>query len=388
MESSSFSKSYVHEVDWVRTLAMIGVLIVHATGLTVVTLDPQSTLYGLYDFLNIAFKYGTPTFIFISSFVLFHSYFHQPVNAGLLKRFYSRRLLYMIVPYVLFSLIYTVMKSYFYYGFGGWLDWTIRFLYLLAAGKAHAHLYFVIISIQLYLLFPVFLLLLRRFGWLARHAWWLGFAVQWGFILLNRYWLQVPDKGSWALSYLSLYLLGAYIGIRYARLRSWFQRQSGRPLLALLLIWLSGLAAHFGLIHAQRVYQIAVHSLWYELAWNIHTASTALLLFWLSHHAVQRMPEMLNTATGRIAQASFGIYLIHPLLLIFYEANIQIAHPYAYHLAIALKGLFILVGSYAAIRLCSRLLQGAAPYVLGASVRPMRTRHPFRGTSERTPYLG
>ena len=108
---------YIAELDLVRAFAIIGVIIVHATALTVVTLDPQSSLYGFYHLLNIAFKYGTPTFIFLSSFVLFLNYYHRPLDAALIKRFYTRRLLHVVLPYVIISILYFAVKTYYYYSF-------------------------------------------------------------------------------------------------------------------------------------------------------------------------------------------------------------------------------------------------------------------------------
>ncbi len=358
---------YIREVDIIRAIAIIGVLIVHATALTVVTLNPQSSLYGLYDFLNIAFKYGTPTFIFLSSFVLFRSYIHRSLAPALVKRFYLRRLVYIVLPYLLFSIIYVAMKSYFYYGFGEWWAWLYDLIVRIMTGKAHSHLYFVIISIQLYICFPLILKLLQSSRWMARNAYWIGFAIQWTFIVLNKYYLHLPNKGSWALSYFSFFMLGAYVGIHYSSLLKKFYliRSSALPILSLILIWFVGLTAHFGLIHANRVYQISWHSFWYELAWNLHTASTAILIFYGVHHVSNRLPNAVLNLLSRLGQASFGIYLVHPLLLIAYEALVRVANPLWYHPSILLKGLFILVGSYIVVWLGSKTLQGMAPFVFG-----------------------
>lgn len=371
---STSINEYIKEVDLVRAMAIIGVLIVHATALTVVTLNPFSTLYGLYDFLNIVFKYGTPTFIFLSGFILFHTYINKPLNATLVKRFYRRRLAYIVLPYLLFSIVYVSMKSYFYYGFGEWTDWLSDLLVRIFTGNAHAHLYFVIISIQFYVLSPLLLKVLQSSRWIIRNTYWLGFAIQWAFILLNKYIIHVPEKGSWAFSYFSFFLLGAYVGTHYSSLREKVLRihTISLPILLLILTWISSFTAHFGLIHANRVYHISWNSLWYELAWNLHTASTALLIFYVAHRLSYRLPNRLSNLLSRLGRASFGIYLVHPLLLIAYEALVRIANPLWYHPSILFKGLFILVGSYIMVWIGSKLLQGVAPFVFGQGITSRR----------------
>ena len=51
-------------------------------------------------------KFGTPTFIFLSSLVLFYNYYDRPTTKKLIGGFYKKRLLYIIIPYTLFSVFY------------------------------------------------------------------------------------------------------------------------------------------------------------------------------------------------------------------------------------------------------------------------------------------
>ncbi|WP_423220737.1 hypothetical protein [Bacillus paralicheniformis] len=85
-------------------------------------------------------------------------------------------------------------------------------------GSAYTHLYFVFISIQFYILFPLMLKLFRSKTILA----WsipLGLLLQWGFVLWNKYDLQIVNKGSISLSYVSYYFLGAYVGLNFEKMQ-------------------------------------------------------------------------------------------------------------------------------------------------------------------------
>src|SRR5690625_4958396 len=159
-------KPVVHEVFLIRALAMIGVIADHVPSSTIVDLAGQSDVFWLYQTMNRFGKLGTPVFIFLSSFVLFYNYADRKLDGPLLKRFYSRRLLYIVIPYLVWSVFYYFMRQTYadqvygnpFFTSIGWQDFFSKLMY----GKAYTHLYFVIISIQFYVLFPLFFWLLSR----------------------------------------------------------------------------------------------------------------------------------------------------------------------------------------------------------------------------------
>ena len=104
-------RAKLYELDLVRAIAIIGVLMVHSTSAATVTMLDSSS-YGLYNFLNNFFRIGTTTFILLSSFVLFYNYYPQPLTAQRFKKFYRNRLSYIVIPYVLISGLYFTVKWY------------------------------------------------------------------------------------------------------------------------------------------------------------------------------------------------------------------------------------------------------------------------------------
>ena len=74
--------------------------------------DARGRFFGLYNFLNIFSKVGTTTFIFLSSFVLFYNYYHRPFKGRDLARFFKNRLMYILVPYLLFSVLFFTVAWY------------------------------------------------------------------------------------------------------------------------------------------------------------------------------------------------------------------------------------------------------------------------------------
>lgn len=328
MGATQIRKERLPQLDIYRALAILGVLHVHATSFaTVDAID--SRFYYIINFLNIFFKYGTPSFIFLSSFVLFYNYYDRPLTKSLITNFYKRRLLYILLPYLLISIGYFFVRMYQNGMLNSSFDLGAQlpvFFERLAKGQNYTHLYFVFISLQFYILFPVFLKLLKSSKFLVRWAVPIGFLLQWGFIVWNKYELHYTTKGSLAISYLAYYMLGAYLAINYDKYKVWltsaWKKQTSRQKMATIALWGGWLL--LALTHVQIWYNTRLHgakydSLLYEFLWNIHTIFSAIVLMqaanWLYNSGWKKIIAVLT----RIGELSFAIYLVHPLWLAFYR---------------------------------------------------------------------
>lgn len=318
-------RAKLDELDLVRGLAIMGVMMVHATSFATVRMREDS-FFGLYNFLNIFSKVGTTTFIFLSSFVLFYNYFQRPLGKEVFIRFYRNRLMYILVPYVLFSVLFFILA---------WADrgreWNVAvmlhdFWPKLLTGKAYTHLYFIFINIQFYLLFPLVLLSLRRYRWAAAWSPLIGITLQWLFYTANDAWWDVTNRNSWSLSFLSYYFLGAWLGIYFDRVKTWLQdaRHAARPWLrrlswgVLWIVWLGAGGTHAALRYQERLHGVEYHRLLFDAFWNVHTLATALIM-------VQAALWLRGVNNGWVKGLrwlgvySFGIYLVHPLVLFAYR---------------------------------------------------------------------
>lgn len=354
----------IPELQLVRAFAILGVLSVHSTSFATVDMANYPHAYYWYNFFNIFMKFGTPTFILLSSFVLFYNYYSRPLNGKLIGGFYKKRLLYIIIPYVLFSAVYYANKLY-HSGTPGSLQETARqFVHALATGTANTHLYFVFISIQFYLLFPLFLWALKRFPVLARWSVPIGLALQWAFVLVNKYGLDEPvaNKGSWSLSYFAYYFMGAALGIYYPQLKKWLvpavRTATPAKIAAWVLLWAAWLTAglaHVYVWHETRSGSDGYHSLLYEGLWNAHTYLSALVLIQLAFLIYRNAAGPLAKVLSHLGAMSFGIYLIHPLFLFYYRLYPpQAGSPYI-HLWYAGGLMLALVASWLVVTLAARL---------------------------------
>jgi len=347
MSSTTLMKrEKIPELSIVRAMAIIGVLTIHSTSVAVSTGMIDSNMFFLYNFANIFLKFGTTTFIFLSSFVLFYNYYYRPLTASLVTSFYKRRLLYIIIPYIVFSLFYYFFK-YFAYSYDlTFMEHVVKLGEQLRRGTAHAHLYFVFISIQFYLMFPLFLMLFKKYPKLTKWLIVIGIVIQWGFIILNKHGhhlgldTPVERRGSWSLSYFSYYFLGAYLGIYFHKLKEWIiiakEHVTKRRVYSWILLW--GLWLTMGLYHVYIYYNIrqnaaSYNTTWMDFVWNSHALLTAVVLLQLSFILYRKLPVIIRDLGMRLGDLSFGIYLIHPFILLLYRLYPpQSGNSYVHHL--------------------------------------------------------
>lgn len=141
---------HLYPVDLVRVVTFACVIAVH----TISTTAPlDSVAAGRFVVL---LHFTREAFFALTAFVLTHRYRDDALRP---LRFWRRRLLLVGVPYVVWSAIYTglglvttpVPAGEALRGFG----------HALITGTAWYHLYFLLVSLQFYLVFPLFRALLR-----------------------------------------------------------------------------------------------------------------------------------------------------------------------------------------------------------------------------------
>ncbi len=354
------------EIQLARAFAIIAVLVVHSTSSGVTSIPTDSVLFPIYNFFNIAGKLGTPTFIMLSSFVLFYNYFPRETNTQLIKNFYLKRLKYIIIPYFIFSLIYFGLKWMFYYDYPSLEVAFTKFIYLFVLGKAHPHLYFVFISFQLYLMFPVIMLLLKKYDIIRKHSLWIGVIIQWIWVYLNKEYFHLTMKGSISLSYFSFYFVGAYLGIYYDVIRRKMKDHVFRFKVICTIFFVYGglVILYTGYMYLVRigVYNDVstflpkwINSYIGEFAWSTHALFAGIGLFLIAHWANVRFNDKTKQLFMEIGATSFGIYLIHPLLLMMLRLVNQNGSTLIYSIWQVATFILISIGSWMLVRLTQKL---------------------------------
>lgn len=300
--------SHLRAVDIFRVVTVAGVISIHAV---VFTTSPTSGLgSGLESLLHV----NRELFLLLSAFVLTYAYHHR--GSWGLGAFWRRRYWLVGVPYVTWTAIYSAVNG------GPLSSWLSRFGSDLLTGAACYHLYFLLLTMQLYLIFPLLLRFVRATR--GHHAYVLAasFAGQVALTTLFHYRLQGPGiLSSWQhnpdallLSFQFYVLAGAVAALHFERLSGWVANHAR----AVAMLVAGGVAvgitsflvdlnvAGMSAAQASEVYQPAL---------AVEAPVYALGLFALGQWLAARRSVAVRRVATFGADASFGIYLAHPLVL-------------------------------------------------------------------------
>lgn len=301
-----------------RVLAVTGVIAVHSITLVDITANVAAgaALMVLHTSRAIFFA--------LMALVLAYNYRDGLLEPGRrwssLGRFWRRRYLLVVVPYVVWTVIYFIADAVPLHPLSGSVH---TFTFDLLTGAARYHLYFLLVTMQLYLVFPLvmaFIRWTRGYHWLvflfalayqlafsqAHHAGWhlpgpLGF------------WVRNPD--SFLPSYVLYIVVGALLAEHLEEaltlIRAWW------PVAALIAIAGSVLALGvywYDINVLRQVPPFAAEVFQPAITIESLTATLGLLVLGVGWAALLR-PGWLRAVISDGADSSFGIYLAHPLVL-------------------------------------------------------------------------
>ncbi len=304
-------RRHLYELDVVRGVTMVGVVGVHSLSFTT---NPTSWSAGAF---TIMLHFTRESFFMLMGFVLVFARRDHPTTWG---AFWRKRFPLVAVPYVAWSAIYV------YWPGGGWKSpWhALHSLeHALINGTAWYHLYFLLVTLQIYLLFPLIIWLVRV---TRRHHVAVvvtSLAVQLVAMGLAQY--GPTSRGAvggwfWAhsdslvISYQFYVVAGAVAGWHADDLVGWFAAHRKRVLLAaagaavITQLWFfAQLWSGESVRHAYAVFQPA------EVIWSI--AAIALLVVAGTWWADRRRAGRTGPAIPILSRYSFGMFLVHPLVL-------------------------------------------------------------------------
>ena len=212
--AGSPSRAHLPAIDVARLFAVTGVIVVHTTSLTA---DPGSLAAGG---ILVVLHITREVFLFLSAFVLAYTA-RQPAPRG--HAFWRRRFPLVAIPYAAWTAIYVVADGHY----GSVPAMVGRFAEDLVTSGAHFHLYFLLLTLQLYIVFPVLLTWVDRSK--PRHLI-VGAAVfQLAFTAAIHYRLHLPapastwlsHPGSWLPSYALYVVAGLVAGRHYQAMATW-----------------------------------------------------------------------------------------------------------------------------------------------------------------------
>lgn len=306
------NRGHVYAVDLLRVLTFAAVIAVH----TVTTVNPPDSVPAGGAAMLLHFT--REAFFALTAFVLVHRYRDRlPVVP-----FWRRRFLLVGAPYVAWSVIYSGLA----------LITTpqppaaalTQLGRNLLTGTAWYHLYFLVVTMQFYLLFPLFLRLLRGFAGRRGGLWWLlaisavlQVGIDAGLHVVHPSGIAgklLGYDGSFVGSYVFYLVLGEVAALHADRVQSWVCRH---PAVVFGALVVTGAAAEGWYLRSVRtgsspgaasdVFQPVM------VPWcvAIITALFALGVAWTARRAGGPGSRAVEIGSDR----SFGVFLVHPMVL-------------------------------------------------------------------------
>lgn len=188
------------EIEWIRAICCILVIMIHVTAEFWTFFSIGSIQYKLIVLLNTISQFAVPCFVCISGFVLYYVYNNKEYN---ILEFYKKRITKIMIPYLIWSAIYIILKHN-YFNIPINLNIIVKDILL---GRASGHLYFIILILQFYIVFPLILKAYKRINNKV-----LSMGIFLGINIITILFIRIPFKDRFFMNYLMFFGLGFLLG--------------------------------------------------------------------------------------------------------------------------------------------------------------------------------
>jgi probable poly-beta-1,6-N-acetyl-D-glucosamine export protein len=351
-EKPNMKKQQIQSIYIMRLLAMSLVVLVHVTGAYASVLPFASDAYEKYHFLNRIIRIEAGLFIAITGLVFFYQYKHKTLTKRLWKDYYKKRVSFILIPYIIWALIYELHKVML--GFGDLNPAAVakRIFF----GESYYQLHFIFLIVQIYLVLPLFIWLDHKVAFFRKYMFAFGGFLQLGYIALTTYWPVSPFP--LFLQLLGTLLLGGWIGLHYDSEKAKSRRWSTAVWLTVSLLAGSAIAIYY--YNAGTLNTIKWNNIPYETVNYIFLAAGCYGIFRLAETLSDRISVSTMSKLQQIASYSFGFYLLHPLVLDYVSRSIPTYSNYLFHVQILLRYLLTMVICFFVIYLFHRFVPFAA----------------------------
>ncbi len=285
-------KDKLYELDYMRFIACLAVMIVHITATAIDTNGyiRGSLPYILILIINRSFKFTTPIFIFLSGVTSFYSYRKKEFKYF---PFIVKRLEKVLIAYLVWCVIYYEV----YIRMGYYTRDISFFIEHVRLGKMSYHLYFVIIITQMYIVGPIFYKIMKNSD--KKIAILIVSAI---ITALCAEYMRFQDSDRIFLKYVFFYILGIYVTLEYEKYISWINKNK--------ILIAAGYVVIAAIYTVVSYYNFSV----YIYTWFLFSVFSVLFIYQVG----LIMKKVLSRIYGFIklfGQSSYYIYLMHPLIL-------------------------------------------------------------------------
>jgi peptidoglycan/LPS O-acetylase OafA/YrhL len=340
--SNAYSRPYVNELDPLRIVTALCVVAVHVLSFTLF-LNHTDIGTQIQNAVVTSMHFTRAVFMFVTAFALAYVYYGKPFA---LKRFWKRRSIGVLLPYTIWSFIYVLVNK----PTSSPLHFVETAVVATVTGTASYQLYYILLTIQFYILLPIFLLFLK---YAVRHPWTVlgvSFSIQVALFYVDYHTLQrgtpapagiwqavAQYQSSFVLTYQFYFVLGGLTALYFQQVRAFLLRHgtwiAGAFFVAIAALWI-----HFFLQVNYYHEPIGLALSVLQPAMVFYSLAVIAFLFWLTcrwaSHARQGERPRGSRTWHALSDASFGVYLVHALILTALLRRVVPAMPATWPVAI------------------------------------------------------
>ena len=302
-----------------NVLMCFSVVTIHLTSNPVTLLRHDSFWYLIMFIINKFLTFAVPVFVFLSGFKLYNKYKDNKID---LKHFYIGRLKKIVIPYLIAFVVYFT-----FYIFENLIEWKDFFPSLLL-GTLVAHFYYIIIAIQLYLLFPLLHKLLGKFDKIILV---LSFVSA---IIFNQFgFFEYSDR--FFATYIFYFILGMFVA-------KYCTKKEIQP----FWVYVIGIVP-ITLVHIYLCYKMSLGGYWYKYSGIGQVLYVSLACIVIYNLCSKNKSKKLEQGIDFVNPHTFYIFLYHILVMnilqfvIYPHFNLSIKYQFILSFIIVYSVIFI-----------------------------------------------
>ena len=349
-------RPHIYELDPLRAVTALVVVAVHVLAFTV-GLNKTTTGIQVQNAFIVSVHFTRALFMFVTAFAMTYVYSGKKVPPA---RFWKKRGIGVLVPYCIWSVIYVFVNQ----PPTTPLHFASSSLIAILTGTSSYQMYYILMTLQFYLLLPVFLYLLEK---VKDHPWRalsISFVLQLVFFYVDFHFIQagpfantpvgkVVDgfQDEFVVIYQFYFLLGGLTALYFQPIKSFLLRYGKLVVCGMILTTVALWIDFFMQIHTLREpISLAVSVL--QPVMVPYSGMVIIFALWLAcKWAGTRDSKGKPRGYGlwdQLSKASFGVYLIHALLLTVVLQKITPAMPQGWPVAVRVLLTWIITAGSAA----------------------------------------
>ncbi|GHO46119.1 acyltransferase [Ktedonospora formicarum] len=324
------SRPHIYELDPLRAVTALIVVAVHTLYFTL-QLNTNEVGMEVQSETLITVHFTRSLFMFVTAFAMVYVYYDRFVEGKGFSygQFLKKRGIGVLLPYCIWSIIYVLVNT----PPTSVSQFAQTSVVAILTGNASFQLYYILLTLQFYLLLPVFLWFLSK---VKRHplpTLLISFAIQVLVFYLDYHYIQAGPLAQvepWhtfsiyrekiVLMYQFYFVLGGFTALYFQPVRAFLLRHGVwilyGMLVALAILWVDFLV-QIHVIHEVMAHAISV----IQPIMVIYSTVITLGFFWLACRWTRCTEQQRARPRGYhiwhlLSNASFGVYLVHALFLV------------------------------------------------------------------------